>query len=101
MQEAGDKAGLQLRAAWRAPQLSSHPPPHPHSGPPWGKCRSSPLRRRRTRTLPRLPQKEGDSLAFNGLVSTPDGKKVYQTTRAGSLTGAKKERKKEYALGVD
>lgn len=34
-----------------------------------------------------LPQKEGDSLAFSGLVSTPDGQKVYQTTRAGSLTG--------------
>lgn len=33
-------------------------------------------------------RKEGDTLAFNGLVSTPDGKKVYQTTRAGSLTEA-------------
>ncbi|KAL4423738.1 hypothetical protein ABPG75_001039 [Micractinium tetrahymenae] len=29
---------------------------------------------------------ENGQLAFSGLVSTPDGKKVYQTTRAGALT---------------
>ncbi len=33
-------------------------------------------------------QNEDSQLAFNGLVSTPDGKKVYQTTRLGALSGA-------------
>ena len=31
---------------------------------------------------------EGGQLAFTGMVATVDGKKTYQTTRAGSLTGA-------------
>lgn len=33
-------------------------------------------------------QNDNGQLAFNGLVSTPDGKKVYQTTRTGALSGA-------------
>lgn len=33
-----------------------------------------------------LLQKEDGQLAFRGLVSTPDGKKMYETTRVGSLT---------------
>lgn len=32
-------------------------------------------------------QNDNGQLAFNGLVSTPDGKKVYQTTRLGALSG--------------
>ncbi|KAI3432617.1 hypothetical protein D9Q98_004163 [Chlorella vulgaris] len=31
-------------------------------------------------------RKEDGQLAFRGLVSTPDGKKMYETTRVGSLT---------------
>jgi porphobilinogen deaminase len=37
---------------------------------------------------PACLQKEDGKLAFRGLVSTPDGKKMYETTRVGSLTEA-------------
>ena len=35
-----------------------------------------------------LPQNVDGQLAFRGLVSTPDGKKMYETSRTGALTGA-------------
>ena len=34
------------------------------------------------------PQLEDGKLAFRGLVSTPDGKKMYATTRVGEFTEA-------------
>ena len=33
-------------------------------------------------------RQEGGALAFRGLVATPDGKKVYETTRTGSMSEA-------------
>ena len=33
-------------------------------------------------------RKDGDKLAFTGLVGTVDGKKRYETTRTGALTEA-------------